>query len=157
VQLTTGRFSDLRLTSRLLPIRPRRTVDKTSLGFPTHIGADTHSGATVAASNRVPVWLSQSIALRPAVRLFSFQRATCRVSIRLPAALQTKIKNFSPQIPLRLTAARLSTLWIRTCGNRSRDCVFCPVPAGRMIQHTWAYSREFGGFELFAYLVYVFP
>ena len=58
-KLTTGRFSDLRLTSRLLPIRHKySTADsgQMSLGFPIlQIGAGAHSGATVADFNRVPI------------------------------------------------------------------------------------------------------
>jgi len=73
VQLTTGRFSDLRLTSRLLPIHLWRTVDKDHKRTPLRlavlkclsdfrltIGADAYSGAPVSAFNRVPVWLSQT-------------------------------------------------------------------------------------------------
>jgi len=53
---TTGRFSDLRLTVRLLPIPFWGTVDDSLLGFPIFwIGADAYSGATVADFHRVPV------------------------------------------------------------------------------------------------------
>jgi hypothetical protein len=58
-----GRFSDLRLTARLLPIRLRRTVDNSLSdlcgGLDAHNTADAYSGATVADSHRVPIWSSQ--------------------------------------------------------------------------------------------------
>lgn len=70
VHSTAGRSSDSRLTSRLLPIRRVRTVDRPSeisdlrfeisesrcLGdFRRTVGTDAYSGATVAEFHRVPV------------------------------------------------------------------------------------------------------
>lgn len=76
VHPTTGRFSGLRLTGRLLPIRRRRIVDRAFLqdleseirdfqgarclgDFRMCFGTDAHSGATVADFHRVPVCVSQ--------------------------------------------------------------------------------------------------
>jgi len=59
------------------------------------IGTDAHSGATVAALNRVPVCLSKKIIFGPAVRLCPFQRAIIRPFNRLPHNLQVKENYFS--------------------------------------------------------------
>jgi hypothetical protein len=67
-----------------------------SLGFPTGIGADAHSGATVTDFNRVPISISQSIneTSGPAAKLFPFQRAILYSSTTPLSALQAKNKNF---------------------------------------------------------------
>ena len=93
VHPTTGRFSDLRPTVRLLPVRRGRTVDwvlseisdlKFEISEKAHalgiseclFGTDAHSGATVADSHRVPVSsISERGALKPAAEVCTSQRA----------------------------------------------------------------------------------
>jgi len=75
-QLTTGRFSDLRLTSRLLPIRLLQTVDKCLSDF-RQISKQTLTAARPSRTlTGFPFDYPEATASGPAVRLYTFKRAS---------------------------------------------------------------------------------
>jgi hypothetical protein len=112
VQPTTGRFSDLRLTSRLLPIRQMSedrclisdfclrssdfwTVDKTSLGLPTQ---EPEQALTAARPSRISTAfpfknIPEHTTPGPVIGLSSYQRAK-NIIIKQPSKGQAKNANF---------------------------------------------------------------
>ena len=127
VQLTTGRFSDLCLTSRLLPIRKWRTVDRAPKRFLSRLEtliclsdfrAVSEQTRTAARPSRLltafPFGYPPASCCRktaaggPVLRLFSFQRATIFVCIRLRGCIQTKTKILGPASRVFLSVAQLN-------------------------------------------------